>query len=1159
TALEAQAHQDLPFEQLVEALQPERSLSHSPLFQVMYNHRSEAKGEAPHPQGLEIGRLDWEGRTTQFDLTLDTYESPDSLGASLTYATDLFDAATVERLAGHWRNLLAGIVRQPEWRIGELPLLDPEEYHRIVRGWNRTEARYPSERGVHQLIEEQAAKTPEAVALVFGEREMSYAELNRKANRLAHRLIELGVGPDVLVGIAVERGFEMVVGLLAILKAGGAYVPLDPEYPEERLAYMIGDSGIGLLLTQRHLQDQLPPADGVQNLFLEPGDDWLENYAQENLASRTAPQNLAYVIYTSGSTGRPKGAGNTHMALINRLHWMQKAYRLDTTDTVLQKTPFSFDVSVWELFWPLLNGVRLAIARPGEHRDPELLIDTIERHGVTTLHFVPSMLQAFISVEHIEGCRSIRRLVCSGEALPAEFARKTLERMPTVGLFNLYGPTEAAIDVTHWTCDHVDPEGVPIGQPIDNLKTHILEESLHPVAPRCCGELYLGGVGLARGYHNRPGLTAERFIPDPFDSSEQGGGRLYRTGDLARYRADGVIEYLGRIDHQVKIRGFRIELGEIEARLQQHGAVREAVVIDIDGLGGRQLAAYLVPDDLAMLDGDERQTGLRGELKAHLGAALPDYMVPAHLVFLARLPLTPNGKLDRKALPRPDVSLLQRAYVAPVSELEQRIAAIWAEVLKVERVGLTDNFFELGGDSIVSIQVVSRARQAGIAFTPKDLFQHQTVQGLTTVAQRTGGLCIDQGAVTGTMPLTPIQRMFFEEEIPERHHWNQSVLLEPNERLVVEPLEAALQRVVEHHDALRLRFIQQEGRWSAGFRDREEAELLWQSQVSDIGELEAVCNEAQASLDLEHGPLLRAVLASLPDGRQRLLLVIHHLVVDGISWRVLLDDLQIAYRQAVQGQPLCLPAKSSSFKAWSERLEQYAAEATLAEELGYWQRQLQEATDELPCDHPQGGHQRKQAAFATTHLDRDWTRRLLQEAPAAYRTQINDLLLAALARVICRWTGRAPTLVRLEGHGREDLFDDLDITRTVGWFTSLFPVKLTPRSEIADSIKTVKEQLRAVPNKGIGYGLLRYLGSETARQTLQYLPHGEIVFNYLGQFDQSFEAEAALFAPAGEGSGQGRSEAAPLDALLSLDGQVYGGELRLTWTFSRERFAEATI
>ncbi|SFY34296.1 condensation domain-containing protein, partial [Azotobacter vinelandii] len=492
-------------------------------------------------------------------------------------------------------------------------------------------------------------------------------------------------------------------------------------------------------------------------------------------------------------------------------------------------------------------------------------------------------------------------------------------------------------------------------------------------------------------------------------------------------------------------------------------------------------------------------------------------------------------------------------------ELEQRIAAIWAEVLKVERVGLTDNFFELGGDSIVSIQVVSRARQAGIAFTPKELFQHQTVQGLTTVAQRTGGLCIDQGAVTGTMPLTSIQRMFFEEEIPERHHWNQSVLLEPNERLVVEPLEAALQRVVEHHDALRLRFIQQEGRWSAGFRDREEAELLWQSQVSDIGELEAVCNEAQASLDLEHGPLLRAVLASLPDGRQRLLLVIHHLVVDGISWRVLLEDLQTAYRQAVQSQPLHLPAKSSSFKAWSERLEQYAAEATLAEELGYWQRQLQEATDELPCDHPQGGHQRKQAAFATTHLDRDWTRRLLQEAPAAYRTQVNDLLLAALARVICRWSGQASTLVRLEGHGREDLFDDLDITRTVGWFTSLFPVKLTPRSEIADSIKTVKEQLRAVPNKGIGYGLLRYLGSETARQTLQRLPRGEIVFNYLGQFDQSFEAEAALFAPAGESSGQGRSEAAPLDALLSLDGQVYGGELRLTWTFSRERFAEATI
>ncbi|MGE8407898.1 MAG: amino acid adenylation domain-containing protein, partial [Pseudomonas sp.] len=406
------------------------------------------------------------------------------------------------------------------------------------------------------------AATPEAPALVFADEELSYAEVNRRANQLAHKLRELGVGADSLVGIAVERSLEMVIGLLAIIKAGGAYVPLDPDYPQDRLAYMIEDSGVQLLLTQASLREQLPIPANVQALNLDQLD--LSGYSEANPSLLTVAENLAYVIYTSGSTGKPKGAGNSHRALVNRLHWMQKAYGLDGTDTVLQKTPFSFDVSVWEFFWPLLTGARLAVALPGDHRDPERLVATINQYGVSTLHFVPSMLQAFMTSERVESCTSLKRVVCSGEALPAELAAQTLKRLPQTGLYNLYGPTEAAIDVTHWTCTLDDHLSVPIGQPIDNLKTHILEDGLLPAAPGTAAELYLGGVGLARGYHNRPSLTAERFVPDPFSSE---GGRLYRTGDLARYRDEGVIEYSGRIDHQVKIRGLRIELGEIEARL----------------------------------------------------------------------------------------------------------------------------------------------------------------------------------------------------------------------------------------------------------------------------------------------------------------------------------------------------------------------------------------------------------------------------------------------------------------------------------------------------------------------------------------------------------------------------------------------------------------
>ncbi|KPX01815.1 Pyoverdine sidechain non-ribosomal peptide synthetase PvdJ [Pseudomonas syringae pv. cunninghamiae] len=487
----------------------------------------------------------------------------------------------------------------------------------------------------------------------------------------------------------------MVIGLLAIIKAGGAYVPLDPDYPEDRLAYMMQDSGVGLLLTQSALLQRLPVQ--VQSLCLDQEGDWLAGYSTANPENLSHPLNLAYVIYTSGSTGKPKGAGNSHRALVNRLHWMQKAYALDGSDTVLQKTPFSFDVSVWEFFWPLMTGARLAVALPGDHRDPERLVQTIREHQVTTLHFVPSMLQAFLTHPQVESCNSLRRVVCSGEALPAELAGQVLKRLPQAGLFNLYGPTEAAIDVTHWTCTPDDVLSVPIGRPIVNLKTHILDDGLLPAAQGVAAELYLGGIGLARGYHNRAALTAERFVPDPFDEQ---GGRLYRTGDLARYRDEGVIEYAGRIDHQVKIRGLRIELGEIEASLLEHENVQEAVVVDVDGPSGKQLAAYLVAEH----SGDN----LRDALKVYLKETLPDYMVPTHFVWLASMPLSANGKLDRKALPTPDTSQLQRQYVAPSTEQEQQMAAIWADVLKVERVGLSDDFFELGGHSLLATQLISR-------------------------------------------------------------------------------------------------------------------------------------------------------------------------------------------------------------------------------------------------------------------------------------------------------------------------------------------------------------------------------------------------------------------------------------------------------------------
>ncbi|OCW23265.1 non-ribosomal peptide synthetase, partial [Pseudomonas sp. S3E12] len=1129
-ALGAQAHQELPFERLVEALKVERSLSHTPLFQVMYNHQPVVADIASvsTASGLELALVEWQGRTTQFDLTLDTYEKSGTLHAALTYANDLFDAPSIARMARHWISLLQAMVADGEQRIGELPMLAVDEQQRLVHAWNQTAQAYPTERGIHHLIEDQVQRTPDAPALVFGATTLTYAQLDARANQLAHALRDHGVGPDALVGICVERSIEMVIGLLAVLKAGGAYVPLDPEYPQERLAYMIEDSGIQLLLSQHSLLPLLP-VEGIRVMRLDQAPGWLDAYSVAAPAVDIHALNLAYVIYTSGSTGKPKGAGNSHRALVNRLCWMQQAYGLDASDAVLQKTPFSFDVSVWEFFWPLMTGARLVVAAPGEHREPARLIETIGEHGITTLHFVPSMLQAFIHEPGVPRCASLKRIVCSGEALPLDAQLQVFAKLPQAGLFNLYGPTEAAIDVTHWTCIDEGRDAVPIGRPIANLGTYVLDAQLNPVPAGVAGELYLGGTGLARSYHRRPALTAERFVPSPFGD----GARLYRTGDRVRQRDDGVIDYLGRLDHQVKLRGLRIELGEIETRLMQHTAVREAVVLVH---GGKQLVAYLVLEGEAPTD-----------LKAWLLGSLPEYMVPTHMVPLAKLPVTANGKLDRKALPLPDATP-QQAYIAPQDDLQKALAAIWSDVLGVEQVGLDDNFFELGGDSIISIQVVSRARQAGIRLSPRDLFQYQSVRSLALVAGFEPATVIDQGPARGEVILTPVQQSFFAQAIPARHHWNQSLLLTPRERLEPARLEAALTQVINHHDALRLRFVQQADTWQQAYAAPVTALGLWQAQASSDDELSALCDEAQRSLDLAQGPLLRAALVSMADGSQRLLLVIHHLAVDGVSWRIVLEDLQQAYRQAA------LPAKTSAYQLWAEQLQAHAL--TLDHQLAYWQAQSADA--DLPCDNPRGGLQNRVGSKLEIRLDAEHTRQLLQDAPAAYRTQVNDLLLTALARVVSRWSGQAAALIQLEGHGREDLFDNVDLTRTVGWFTSLFPVRLQADGELSAAIKAVKEQLRAVPAKGIGYGLLRYLGPPAAREALANLAAPRITFNYLGQFDRQFN-ESALFVPSTQGSGQAQDAEAPLANWLTVEGQVYGGELTLQWGFSREMFEVATV
>ncbi len=680
--LGAFAHQDLPFERLVAELNPERDLGRSPLFQVMFLLQS--FGGAPRSGPLAIEPLEVPAGVAKFDLTLGLSEGGRGMFGNLEYRRDLFEPVTAARFVAQFKALLAGALTAPDAPLPDLPLLDETERHQLVREWNDTATGYEPDVCLHELIAQQAARTPDAPALSFEGESLTYAEVDRRANHLAWRLREMGVGPEVRVAVAVERSLELPLALLAVLKAGGAYVPLDPSYPQERLDYMLEDSGAAVQLTRERLlgEREDAPDSGVQR------------------------DNLAYVIYTSGSTGRPKGAMNSHRGIVNRLRWMQSAYGLDSSDRVLQKTPASFDVSVWELFWPLLTGACLVVAKPGGHQDGAYLVDLIRRERVTTLHFVPSMLQVFVEQQGVEECTSLKRVICSGEALPMDLVRRFFERLGAE-LHNLYGPTEAAVDVTFWACRRED-RVVPIGRPIENLSIHIVDHAFRPAPLGVPGELLIGGVGVGRGYLDRPALTAERFVPGE-------GERLYRTGDLARFLGDGRIEFLGRIDHQVKVRGFRIELQEIEAVLAAHPAVREALVIPWE----QGLAAYVVPQ------GEVDPADLREALRR----SLPEFMVPASFTVLPAFPLNPSGKLDRRALPRPERP--QTGGARPRSEAESILAAIWCEVLSLPNVPVTESFFDLGGHSLLLARVERRIREEmGREVPLLELFRHPTIEAL---------------------------------------------------------------------------------------------------------------------------------------------------------------------------------------------------------------------------------------------------------------------------------------------------------------------------------------------------------------------------------------------------------------------------------------------
>ncbi len=1160
TALEAYAHQDLPFEMLVDAMKPARDMSHSPLFQVVF-----ALQNAPLPEqqvsDLQIVPVEFESGLAKFDLTMTMVETENGMAGSLEYNTDLFDERTIDRMIEHFSQLLTGLMADPDRLISDVSFLPKGEEETLLAEWNDTSVEFPSESCIHELFEAQVARIPEAVAVTLDGDSLTYRELNNRGNKLARRLQKLGIGPESKVGILLGRSLHMVIGLMGVLKAGGAYVPLDPTYPEERLAFMLEDSDVSVLLTQDGLIEELGIriADFAGLTVLRLDMEWkdIERESGDNLVNTATAENLAYIIYTSGSTGRPKGTLLQHRGLCNFISAYNRDLNIQPGSRVLQFFSFGFDGSVADIFSALVSGATLHLVRRESVVSALDLYGVFRDQGITHSLITPSILKVMPN----ENLPALQYLLAGGERCTEQIVQRWAQGR---NFYNAYGPTEATVAVS-WCriISAVDGRtNVPIGRPIANIQLYILDKQLQFVPIGVAGELHVGGFGLARGYHNRHDLTAERFIPDPF--SGEPGGRLYKTGDLARYLPDGNVEYLGRIDSQVKVRGFRIELEEIEAVMGQHPLVREcAVIVREDRPGDKRIIAYYVlAQGAEIADGDLRMLAKE---------KLPDYMVPSAFMRMEALPLTENGKVNRKALPVPDVDRpdSEALYIAPRAPVEVTLSEIWQQVLGVKKAGIKDNFFDLGGDSILTMQVVALASQAGIKISPRLIFLHPTIEELAAAAISAESGHAEQGLVTGSVPLTPVQHWFFEHQPTESHHFNTSMMLEFFIRPQIPLLEKAMNRLLIHHDSLRMQFRCSNFTWEGFLGDANQEVPFYHVDLSQVGKkerkeaIEAVASSLQASLDFSEKPLIRMAYIDLgPKENPRLLIIFHHLVIDGVSWRLFIQDFLTSYQQLSKGEAITLPAKTTSFQTWAKRLVDHSLSSAIREQLSYWQEMVQHKPNPLPRDFAEGKNTFGSAADVTLSLGVEDTRDLLQKILKAKDTQINDVLLTILGRVLFQWTGERSFVIEMEGHGREDIFEDVDLSRTIGWFTTIFPVliDLGKSNDLEAQLTSAKEQAQRIPDHGLGFGLLRYLSQDAVvREQLDKVREPEVNFNYLGQFDQFTEGEQVPFQVATESVGIEQSSSAIRSALLYIVGIVSGGQLHVRWLYSRNVHKRSTI
>lgn len=1133
TALDAYAHQDVPFEKVIDAVKPERNLGTSPLFQVMMVLQNlPVSNQSSHE--LTIESLKSSHVAAKFDITLTFHQVHDRLMANFEFNTALFTHQTIKRKITHFQNLLRHIVQKPQQSIANLSLFQPDALPKIMKG----PALPAFSACVHRQIEQQVLRTPHAIALRDGDnREWTYQYLNRAANGIAELLLREGINPCDALGIFMPRCLEMVATMLAIHKCGAAYVPLDSNYPAERTAWMQTDSNMTLVVSL-----SANPNASVRQLVLPTP---LPEH-QTGPRPLLHPEQLSHLIYTSGSTGKPKAVAINHRATAALIQWAQTTFSPQELSGVLAATSICFDLSFFELFAPLTAGGTVILAEN---------VLSLEEHSakeqVRLINSVPSAMTTLVANRALP--KTVQTVTLAGEPLKGNLVEKLYQLNHVTKVYNLYGPSE---DTTYSTEELVPAnhqQEPTIGTPIMGTTAMILGHSLEVLPASATGALYLSGAGLARGYLGQPGKTAEAFIPHPYAN----GCRLYKTGDRVKRDANGKLCFLGRRDHQVKLRGYRIELGEIEAAINHYPDVLQSRVLVSNALsGGQQLVAFCdikSQDSSATIDA----------LKAILREKLPNYMVPTSYLPINTWPTTPSGKLDTKAL----MALAQaksrstpRHATPPGNKVEQTLYEIWSTALNRTTFGVEDNFFEIGGDSILSLRIIAQAREAGLRVTPKQIFQFPTIRSLSQALNTLPTVAIDaqQDQVEGRVALTPIQSWFLDLEWTHPNHFNQSLLFSMSESIDPQKLEAAFRAVIHHHDALRLRFSKHNNQWQQVHQTEallafEYLDLTAHNQPAQAFSHHAA--QLQANGNLETGPLVRVLFCkgcpeTIQDKSARLLIVIHHLVVDGISWRILLEDLVHAY----SSPQTPLPAKTTSFKAWSQRLHRLQV---TQQERTWWRQLMSQPVKSITPDFQRPAHENNHRLAQTCHasLDPEATQKLLGEVHKAYRTQMDDVLLAALAASIRSCFGQSTVMVDLEGHGREHLFDDVDLSRTVGWFTSLYPVRLeaNPNNDLAATLKKTKELLRSVPQKGIGFGILHHLQAR-----FEAFSPSPLVFNYLGQTGES-HANQQLFGPASETVGLRRSPEDQRTHLLECNAIVTGGQLRTTWTYPGTFFKPETI